>query len=240
MKKFIPVIVTVVVLALASCANSQTDKTVKYSLPPQEFAQKIKSLPEAPIIDVRTPKEFTEGKIESAKNINWKDAAFAEQIQSYDKDKPVFVYCLVGGRSGEAAAMMRQKGFKEVYELEGGMMKWNAAGMPVSHTSASAGMSKADYDKLLQNDKLVLVDFYAEWCGPCKKMKPWLEEIGLEMKDKVQVVRIDVDGNKALCKEMAVSALPVLMLYKEGNLVWNKNALAEKAEMVNAIEVALK
>lgn len=237
MKKIIPVFITMVVLTLASCANSSSQKQAKYSLSPQEFAEKLKSLPEAPIIDVRTPKEFAEGSIEGAKNINWQDAAFAEQIQSLDKNKPVFVYCLVGGRSGEAAALMRQQGFTEVYELEGGMMKWNAARMPI-HNASSEGMTKADFDRLIQNEKLVLVDFYADWCGPCKKMKPYLEEIARDMKDVVVVERIDVDANKALCKEMGVSALPVLMIYKNGEVVWMKNALAEKAEMVAAIAAA--
>ncbi|HEY8405181.1 MAG TPA: thioredoxin domain-containing protein [Flavobacteriales bacterium] len=237
MKKIIPVFTTMVVLTLASCANSTSQKQVKYSLLPQEFEEKLKSLPKATIIDVRTPKEFAEGSIEGAKNINWQDAAFAEQIQSLDKNKPVFVYCLVGGRSGEAAALMRQQGFTEVYELEGGMMKWNAAGMPI-HNASSEGMTKADFDRLIQNEKLVLVDFYADWCGPCKKMKPYLEEIARDMKDVVVVERIDVDANKALCREMGVSALPVLMLYKNGEVVWMKNALAEKAEMVAAIAAA--
>jgi thioredoxin 1 len=240
MNKLMSFIFTVVVLTLVSCANSQAPQKVDFSLSPQEFEAKMKSLSDAPVIDVRTPKEFAEGTIEGAKNINWKDAAFVERIQAYDKEQPIMVYCLVGGRSGEAAALMREKGFKEVYELQGGMMKWNAAGMPVTNASTSAGMSKADYDKLLQTDKLVLVDFYAEWCGPCKKMKPYLEEISNEMKDVVIVERIDVDANKSLCREMSVSALPVLMLYKQGEVVWMKNVLTEKAEMVSAIEAALR
>ncbi len=235
-----PAFITVLVMALASCANSQSEKPTKLALSPQEFTEKIKSLSDAPVIDVRTPKEFAEGAIDKAINVNWKDAGFAQQIEAYDKDKPVFVYCLLGGRSGEAAAMMRDKGFKEVYELEGGVMKWNAAGLPLSNASASQGMSISDYDKLLASEKLVLVDFYAEWCGPCKKMKPYLEEISTEMKDKVEVVRIDADENKALCKEMDVTSLPVLILYKEGNIVWTKRAMAEKAEMIAAIEAALK
>jgi len=240
MKKYIPIVFTALVLTFASCANSQSEKAMKSDLTPQEFAEKMKSLSDAPVLDVRTPKEFSEGAIDKAINVNWKEAGFSDKIKVYDKNKPVFVYCLVGGRSGEAADFMRKEGFKEVYELEGGIMKWNAAGFVLNDANSSQGMSKTDYDKLLTSDKLVLVDFYAEWCGPCKKMKPYLEEISTEMKDKVDVVRIDADENKALCKEMDVSALPVLILYKEGNIVWTKKSLAEKAEMVAAIEAVSK
>lgn len=76
------------------------------------------------LIDVRTPGEVSEGMIEGATNIDYNGANFKDQINALDRDQPVLVYCRSGGRSGRAAAMMKEMGFKEVYDLEGGYMNW--------------------------------------------------------------------------------------------------------------------
>ena len=202
-----------------------------------EFAEKIKQLPSAPLLDVRTPEEFSKGHLAGALNYDWNGNAFEKQIASLDKQKPVFVYCLSGGRSGEAAKDMRSKGFKEVYELQGGIMKWRAANLPETTGSAGAtGMSRQQFDELLHSDKLVLIDFYADWCVPCKKMKPYLEEISKDMADKVVVIRINADDNRALCKELSVDALPVLQLYKNKSLIWANTGFIEKADVVKQLQ----
>jgi thioredoxin len=149
----------------------------------------------------------------------------------------VFVYCLSGGRSASAAANMRNSGFKMVYEMNGGMMKWRAAGLPENtNKTASQGMSIADYNKLTNSYKKVLIDFYAEWCAPCKKMKPYLEEIATEMKDEVKVIRIDADQHKSLLKELKIDGLPVLILYKNATQTWRNEGFVEKAEVVSKIK----
>ncbi|HMR20381.1 MAG TPA: thioredoxin family protein, partial [Sphingobacterium sp.] len=82
---------------------------------------------------------------------------------------------------------------------------------------------------LLDSDKLVLVDFYAHWCVPCRKMEPYLNSIAAEMDDKVKVVRINTDENRALCKILDIRSLPVLQLYKAEELIWeNTGYTAEK------------
>ena len=84
------------------------------------------------ILDVRTPAEVASGVIANAKTINWFDADFATQaVAALDKSKPVLVYCKVGGRSAQAADVLVQKGFTQVYNLKGGMMKWEGDGHPV-------------------------------------------------------------------------------------------------------------
>lgn len=104
----------------------------KTSLSPQMFADKISQTPEALVIDVRTPGEYVEGHLAKAKNIDWQGEHFEHQVMGLDKSKPVFVYCLKGGRSASAASKMRSMGFKEVYELEGGLDKWQAAKLPIT------------------------------------------------------------------------------------------------------------
>jgi len=133
---------------------------------------------------------------------------------------------------------MRSDGFKEVYELTGGIMEWRAADLPetTNSTTESTGMSKQQFDALLNSDKLVLVDFYADWCAPCKKMKPYLDEISTEMEDKVVVVRINADDNKQLCKDLKIHALPVLQLYKNKSMTWANTGFIGKEEVVKQIQ----
>ncbi|WP_316932696.1 thioredoxin family protein [Chryseobacterium aquaticum] len=115
--------------------------------------------------------------------------------------------------------------------MEGGMMKWRNADLPEIKKSNTVGMSLAHYNELLDSKTLVLVDFYAEWCAPCKKMEPYLKKIGSELSDKVKVVRIDADENIELYKELNVSALPVLKLYKNKNVIWENLGFVEEAEV---------
>ncbi len=254
MKYIVPLLFTGITLIAASCANSQSENQPKsangnqekttiserHELSPQQFGEKMNHLLDAPVLDVRTPREFAEGNLNRAINLDWNNPEFKQAIQSYDPSKPIFVYCLSGGRSGEAAAYMRYHGFAEVYELAGGILKWKAAGFSLlNEKNASAGMTRADYDRLLKNNQPVLVDFYAPWCGPCRKMEPYLQEIAEEMKGKASVVRIDIDKNRALAQEMGVVQLPVLILYKDGKEVWSKRELADKNELLQAIETAM-
>src|SRR5690606_19283867 len=106
---------------------------------------------------------------------------------------------------------------------------WRAENLPeTKRVFATEGLSTADYTKLVNSDKLVLVDFYADWCAPCKKMKPYLEKIAVEMSDKIILVRIDVDENPELCKELSVKSLPVLKLYKAEKIVWEHNGFVDE------------
>lgn len=226
----------VMLLAFASCNNQQAgDGKTQFSA--LEFAEKIKELPQAPIVDVRTPEEFLNGHIANAKNIDWNGEDFDKQIAVLDKTEPVLVYCLSGGRSSSAASKMRNDGFKQVYELDGGMMKWRNANLPetTANSTASTGMSQQQFDVLLNTDKLVLIDFYAEWCAPCKRMKPYLDEISKDMADKVVVVRIDVEANPELSQSLKIESLPTLQLYKNKVLTWTNVGYTDKENIVEQL-----
>lgn len=77
------------------------------------------------LIDVRTPAEFQEGHIPNAENIDYYSSDFIAEIQNLDKNKPVYVYCKSGGRSSDAAEILHENGFKEVYDLKGGITAWH-------------------------------------------------------------------------------------------------------------------
>jgi phage shock protein E len=93
------------------------------NLSSQEFVAKIKETKNAQLLDVRTPQEWATGKVASSNCINFNDAAFKQQIEKLDKNKPVFVYCAAGGRSSKAAPILKEAGFKYIYNLTGGGYK---------------------------------------------------------------------------------------------------------------------
>lgn len=238
MKKYIIVILVNFSIILKGCSTGQLQNS-KTNLTAVEFAEKIKKLPNAPIIDLRTPDEFSSGYLPNAKNIDISGSDFEKQIGTLDKSKPVFIYCLSGGRSAAAASKIRGFGFKEVYELDGGIMRWRGANLPETTSLGSTkttGMSKADYDKLFDTDKVVLVDFYADWCGSCKQMKPDIDAITIEMADKVTVVKINADDNAELCKELQIDALPMIKVYKNKVATWSNVGFINKARMVAKIQ----
>ena len=122
--------------------------------------------------------------------------------------------------------------------MEGGIMKWRAAGLPeVSEVPGSNnGMSLQQFQTMLKSDKMVLVDFYADWCMPCKKIKPHLDKIGKDRADKLMIIRINVDENRTLCNELKIDAIPVLQLYKQASLVWNNVGYIKKDEIEAALD----
>lgn len=236
MKKYFTIFLALITITFTSCSNGQPPK--KTLLTATEFASKIQEISNAPIIDVRTPDEFSKGHLLNAKNIDWNGDEFDKQMELIDKSTPIFVYCLSGGRSASATKSMMKSGFQTIYELDGGIMKWRAANLPETTeiASKSSGMTKNEFDSLTNSDKLVLVDFYAEWCVPCKKMKPYLEEISKDMAGKVIVVRINVDDNKELTKELKIDVLPVLHLYKNNMLKWENIGFIEKEDVVKQLQ----
>lgn len=226
-----------IVPLIHSCSNGPCGSS-ETQVPASVFAEKIKSCPDAVLIDVRTPEEFAKGHLPDARNINWNGNDFKTQVNQLDKQKPVLIYCLSGARSAAAAERMRSDGFKTVIELQGGIMKWRGANLPETKgdPAKTAGMTQAAFEALLQTDKLVLIDFYADWCAPCKKMAPYLEEIKQEMADKVQVIRINSDDNQFIVKQLGIDALPVLLIYKNGKQVWRNSGFVEKATVVSKLK----
>ena len=100
-------------LVLSSVAFSQTN------LPIDAFVKKLDQTPQAQVLDVRTPNEWASGKVKNAHLINIQDPDFLQKAGKLDKEKPLFIYCAVGGRSSKAAEMLAKAGFKQIYNLQG-------------------------------------------------------------------------------------------------------------------------
>lgn len=202
-----------------SC-QGQATKPVQ-TLDVKTYAEKLKNTEKPQLLDVRTPEEFGVEHLENADNVNVNSPDFAAKAAQYDKSKPIFVYCKVGGRSAQAADKLVAMGFTEVYNLEGGIMRWTTAGMPkAGQTAKTGGMTVEDYQKLVASDKKVLINFTAVWCAPCQKMKPYILKMQEEMKDQVKIVRVDADENKSLTEAMKIEGLPMIIIYENGKEVW--------------------
>ncbi|URC12997.1 thioredoxin domain-containing protein [Flavobacterium sp. B183] len=231
--KFSKILFLILSVVLISCNEKKSG--IIEEITPKDFAEKIKTTENAQILDVRTPEEFESNHIDNAVNVNWNGDDFEAKVAAYDKSKPVFVYCLSGGRSKKAAAKLNELGFTTIYELEGGIMKWNAEGFSKPST-ANAGMTIDEFNNLLKTDKKVLVDFYAEWCGPCKQMEPYLLKMQKEMADKVVIIRIDVDKNETLATQMKIEQLPTMILYENKTEKWKNIGFIKEEDLKKQLQ----
>ena len=203
------------------------------NLPVESFEKKLQETSNAFLLDVRTAGEFGGGHLPKATNIDFRSPDFASKIKDLPKDKPVFVYCLSGGRSAQAAEMLRKEGF-QVTELQGGYLKWTTKlkpleGVPsVSHDQA---WDLSAFGKLIQGENAVVVDFYAKWCAPCLKMMPTVDKLSNDYKGKVTVLKVEADGNQAVLQKYEIDEIPSFLVFRKGKLLQKTSGFREEAQL---------
>jgi len=92
------------------------------------------------------------------------------------------------------------------------------------------------FHELISGDKLVLVDFYATWCGPCKSMQPILEDVSRQLGDQVKVIKVDVDKNPDAANKYQVRGVPTLILFKKGQSLWRQSGVVPAHQLVNVVK----
>jgi thioredoxin 1 len=240
MKKIILSVTLVLSFLVAACQQSANNsKSINEKVSIEQFEKFLVEKSNALILDVRTPEEFAAGHVKGAVNLNIYDAGFKDALVKLDKSKPVLVYCKAGGRSADAATQMQALGFSEVYNFGGGMLAWANADKPMvkdNDAPKSKGINEAEYLKLVAEKPLVLVDFHAVWCGPCKKLAPILESVVAKKEGKLTLVKLDSDENPELMRAKNIQGIPYLELYRDGKLIWKNMGLTDEATIMSQLK----
>lgn len=207
------------------------------SLSAAQFEAGIHNLDSVQLLDVRTPAEYQAGHLKNALLADWKDEKeFQRRISFIDKVKPVYVYCLGGGRSAAAAAKMRALGFANVFELSGGINAWKAAEKAVEGGSVEQQLSVEEFNTSIKVPGVVLVDFGAAWCPPCKLMEPVLANLQQTLPGKFTLVKVDGGRDVNIMMQYQVTALPVFIVFKNGKQVWRKEGVVDEKELANVLK----
>jgi hypothetical protein len=210
------------------------------NLPVESFEKKLLETPNAFLLDVRTAGEFGGGHLPKASNIDFRSPDFANKIKDLPKDKPVFVYCLSGGRSAQAAEIMRKEGF-QVTELQGGYLKWTTKLKPlegVPNVKHDDAWDPIAFGKLIQGENAVVVDFYAKWCAPCLKMMPTVDKLLNDYKGKVTVLKVEADGNQAVLQKYEIDEIPSFLVFQKGKLLQKTSGFREEAQLKELFDQA--
>jgi thioredoxin len=236
MKNLIITFFTIVIVCfLAFAIQAQVEEV-------DGFEMKIKSNPKALLLDVRTSGEFGGGHLPNAKNLDFRSPDFAEKIKSLDKSQPVLIYCLSGGRSAQAAELMRKEGFA-VTEMKGGYLKWTTKMKPlegVPSVKHDQAWDKKAFDKVIGQEGAVVVDFFAKWCAPCIKMMPTVDKLASEYEGKVKVLKVEADGNQAILQAYGIDEIPGFLVFQKGKLVLKTAGFREEAQLKELFERSLK
>ncbi|RFS24622.1 thioredoxin [Chitinophaga silvatica] len=227
----------VLAVAIALCSTSTLVAQQSGSIDAVAFEKGIQQAG-VQIFDVRTAGEFSTGHLPNALQADYtKQDEFKSRVQYLDKQKPVYVYCLSGGRSSAAAKWMRENGFANVVELQGGINAWKQAGKGLDGvTDSKSQQSIEDYNKAIAAKGYVLTDVGAKWCPPCRQMEPVLEKFFNSHKN---VKKVLVDGGKdtEIMKSINATTLPTFIIYKDGKEVWRKQGVLELKELEQHVTI---
>jgi len=189
------------------------------------------------ILDVRTAHETSKGYIPDATFIDYYDDKFDEKINLIDRKKSIYVYCKIGGRSKKVAENLHGMGFSEVYNLEGGFIKWKNSNLPYHSDTINFKDLKANhhtpkyFDSVLLNHENVLVYISTKWCTPCRKMEPVIDRFAEEYIRTVKVLKLDLDRHSFLTGRYNIKSIPTYVLYKNNIEVWRKSGIIAYKEL---------
>lgn len=96
-------------------------------------------------------------------------------------------------------------------------------------------MATTSFSELIAGDQAVLIDFHAEWCGPCQMMPPILKDVKSRLGDSIKIIKIDIDKNRALAERYQVQSVPTVMIFKNGEIVWRESGVRPAHEIIKKV-----
>ena len=196
------------------------------------------------LIDVRTPSEFSNGHIEDAGQLNYYAFDFRKKLLLLPKEKPVYLYCNTGYRSQKAAEFLIKNGYDQVYNLEKGIMEWELLDLtvvvePDARPDRKDKMESDEYFALIKSDRPVFIDFYAPWCGPCRRMMPMIDSLKTAYGGKIDVVKINADASKRLVKELELGSVPWFRMFRNGEQIFEHSGMLTEERVTGLFESVL-
>ena len=190
------------------------------------------------LLDVRTAYEFKNGHIPEAGQLNYYAFDFKRKLSLLPKDQAIYLYCNTGYRSEKAAEMLIENGYTNVYHFRHGIMEWELIDLPVitepdARPDTDNKMDPGQYYAIIDSDSLVFIDFYAPWCGPCRKMMPMIDSLKTEFHPRILMYKVNVDASKKLVKELKLSGVPYLALFQKGNLIWSNHGSVSRGKLIS-------
>ena len=211
-----------------------------YQVGSHEFDRLIKS-GKGMLLDVRTKGEFDNEHIVNSGQLNYYAFDFKKKLDLLPKDQEIYLYCNTGYRSEKTAKMLIKKGYTNVYNLERGIMEWIFEELPViiGEKTDKKQPDKVSIEKFVStiaSDTLVLIDFYAPWCGPCRKMMPLIDSIKTQYHPRMKVFKVNSDVSKKLIKQQKIIGVPLFRLYRNNELLFEKAGMLSRKELEAIIE----
>ena len=212
-----------------------TDYQIK-NIEPKELNSNLSK--DITILDVRTPEEFKTGHIEGAININFYSKLFNSAVNKIDKKSSLYVYCKSGSRSEDAVNVLKRLGFRNIFNLKGGIQSWQSKGYNVSTYTLNKKNPSIDLSKILKEirqNKSVLISFNATWCKPCLIMKPVIESITKEYSN-IKVISVDIDADKYIMNHYKVNTLPTFIGFYKSQEYFRHSGVIEKNDLIELLK----
>ena len=223
----------IVFIIIFSC--EVTDSQIK-NIDPKELNSNLSK--DIIILDVRTNEEFKTGHIDGAINIDFYSKLFNSAVKKIDKGSSLYVYCKSGSRSEGAVKVLKRLGFRNIFNLKGGIQSWQSKGYNVS--TYTLNKKKPSFDltnviKEIRQNKSVLISFNAIWCKPCLKMKPIIESIKTEYSN-VKVISIDIDTDKKIMNHYKVNNIPTFIGFYKSKEHFRHSGIVEKNDLIELLK----
>ncbi len=239
MQRFIQIF-GIITITITSCAQKNSEAI---QLNSKEFEKLVQSRPGV-LLDVRTQREFRNGHLKDAGQLNYYALDFRDRLLLLPKDRPIYLYCNTGYRSNQAASFLLRNGYTKIFNLQYGIMEWELANLlvvtePDAQPDMDDKFEPVEFVQLLASEPIVFVDFYAPWCAPCRKMMPMIDSLKVEYHERLSIVKINADASKRLMREMKLVTVPYLVLYRNGEAYFEHHGEIHREELVKMLESVL-